>query len=170
MLQAKLSYSAQSAIYGVIGVWRRGALTYYVKRSQNMENYPGLWSLFSIQYGQSELIDPKDLRTAQYFMERMSDQRLGGERITVLSHLISGDSEANPMNKHVYLHLYEVHLEQEPLLNSEYYVAGDWLTPEQYEKRSAGHQCGLCLRLWSDYAWLSGIHDRPFIPHEVTIK
>ena len=170
MSQAKFLYSTQSAIYGIIGVWRHGPLTYYVKRSQSMQNYPGLWSLFSIQYERAQLFDPIDLGVAQCFMERMSHQRLGGERIIVRRHLISGDSGSNPMKKHVYLHLYEVELEREPRLNSEYYVQGEWLTPEQYENRSAGNQCGLCLRLWSDYAWLSGIHDRPFIPHEMAVK
>lgn len=33
-------------IHAVIGVRHRGSLTYYVKRSLAMPNYPGVWSLF----------------------------------------------------------------------------------------------------------------------------
>ena len=46
---------------------------------------------------------------------------------------------------------------------------GAWLTAEEYEARSTGQPCGLCMRLWSDYAWLKGI-SRPAIriPREVT--
>ena len=37
-------------IHAVIGVRRAGGATFYVRRSEYMENYPGVWSLFSIQY------------------------------------------------------------------------------------------------------------------------
>lgn len=154
----------EESLTAVIGVWFRDGRTYYVKRSDKMKNYPGLWSLFSLQYRSTELSNPLDLTDVQVLMKRMSKERLRGREIGVKRHLVSGDSDANPMNKHVFLHLYEIRMAKEPDLNLNYYTAGAWLTATQYEQRNAGTQCGLCLRLWSDYAWLSGIHDRPFVP------
>ena len=153
-----------SEIHAVIGVWRRGDLTYYVKRSKEMENYKGVWSLLSIQFEPSELRDRSDLHKVQELMEQMSDERLGGTPISVMNYLDSGNSSHNRYEKHVYLHLYEVRLQREPTLNPDYYTLGAWLTAQQYEERNAGQPCGLCMRLWSDYAWLTGIADRPFVP------
>lgn len=153
-----------SEIHAVIGVWTRGHLTYYVKRSEKMQNYPGVWSLLSIQFDPHELERPRHLPTVQQFMEKMTEERLGGVPINVKEYLISGDSDRNPYEKHVYLHLYRIKLLGDPNLNSDYYSRGAWLTAEQYEERSAGQPCGLCLRLWSDYAWLIGTTDRPYLP------
>ncbi len=154
-------------LQAVIGVWHRGPQTYYVKRSEKMTNYPGLWSLLSKQFDLKDLPDPKDLSAIQPVMERLSRERLGGVPIATKKHLTSGDSDDNPIDRHVFLHLYEVELLVEPRLNPDYYTDAAWLTPEAYEEKSAGLQCGLCLRLWSDYAWLAGIIDRPFIPRAV---
>ena len=152
------------SLNAVIGVWHRGIRTFYVKRSDKMQNYPGLWSLLSIQYQPRDLPNPLDLQSVQLHMDKLSLERLSGRQMRVQQHLLSGDSDLNPLNRHVFLHLYEVHLDKEPRLNPDYYTAGAWLTPTEYEQRNAGIQCGLCLRLWSDYAWLSGLHDRPFVP------
>lgn len=160
----------QSEVHAVIGVWTSGHLTYYVKRSQKMQRYPGVWSLLSIQFDPCKLEQPEDLRTIQKLMRKMSAERLGGVAISVEKYLISGDSDRNPYEMHVYLHLYEITLLSEPILNSEYYSEGAWLTAEQYEQRSAGQPCGLCLRLWSDYAWLTGSTDRPFLPTGTAIS
>lgn len=159
-----------SEVHAVIGVWTSDHLTYYVKRSQKMQRYPGVWSLLSIQFDPRELEQPEDLRTVQQFMEAMSAERLGGAPVSVKKYLISGDSDQNPYDKHVYLHLYEIELLCDPNLNSEYYSEGAWLTAEQYEQRSAGQPCGLCLRLWSDYAWLTGTTDRPYLPNRASIS
>ena len=75
-------------------------------------------------------------------------------------HLTSGDDPDSPVGQHVHLHLYEIELTEEPLLNPDYYADSAWLTAEEYEKISSGQPCGLCLRLWSDYAWMAGITDR----------
>lgn len=153
-------------LHAIIGVWHSGPITYYVKRSEKMQNYPGLWSLFSIQFRPEELSDPEDLSSVQRLMQKLSKERLYGEPVTVKAHLISGDSDNNPIDRHVFLHLYEIELGKEPELNPNYYDDGAWLTPEEYERRSAGRRCGLCLRLWSDYAWLAGLSDRPFVARE----
>lgn len=147
----------------VIGVWHKGPVTYYVKRSGKMANYPRVWSLPSIQYAPNELTDPENLECAQSLLYRMSLERLGNVPVRVKKYLISGDSDQNPYGVHVYLHLYRIELLSTPHLNSDYYTDDAWLTAEEYEKRSAGSACGLCLRLWSDYAWLAGITDRPFL-------
>ena len=155
------------AIHAVIGVWYRNGRTYYVERSHKMAHYPGVWSLFSIQFSQSELTHCEDLATVQRLMDRMSDERLGGAAIVVKRHLISGNSDQNPIKKHVYLHLYQIDLVCDPVLNPEFYTQGAWLTAKEYEERSAGQPCGLCLRLWSDHSWLMGLTDRPFVPRTV---
>ena len=155
-----------SNIHAVVGVWRREDLTYYVKRSGEMENYPGVWSLLSIQFQPLELVDRTDLLKVQEIMEKMSNERLGGTPLSVKGYLDSGNSDHNPYKKHVYLHLYEIFIHRVPTLNPAYYTHGAWLTAEQYEEYSEGQPCGLCMRLWSDYAWLKGITDRPFVPSE----
>ena len=154
-------------LHAMIGVWHKDNLTYYVKRSEKMENYPSVWSLLSIQFDPAELSDPADLSKVQGLMERLSKERLGGVPIATEQHLISGDSSDNPFDKHVFLHLYGVELRKEPRFNPDYYTDSAWLTPEEYEDRSANQRCGLCLRLWSDYAWMAGISDRPFVPRAV---
>ena len=147
-------------LHAFIGVWYKNDLTYYVKRSEKMDNYPNVWSLMSIQF------DPiHDLAPVQLIMEKMSKERLGGVPIHAKELLICGDSANNTFNKHVHLYLYRVEFDfdEEPILNPDYYSDSAWLTAEEYEERSAGQPCGLCLRLWSDYAYLAGITDRPFI-------
>jgi hypothetical protein len=152
-------------IHAVIGVRHNGPSTFYVKRSLEMENYPGVWSLFSIRHRPEDLPDARDLQAAGRLFERMSAERLGGVPVRVKEHLIEGASDQNPMNTWVTLQLYEIELLEEPILNPRYYTEGDWLSPQEYEERCAEQRCGLCLRLWSDYAWIMGITDRPFIPH-----
>ena len=152
-------------VHAVIGVWTRGDQTYYVKRSETMQNYPGVWSLFSIQFKSHELEQPEDLVKVQQFMEKMSKERLGDVPLKVKEYLVSGDSDQNPYEKHVHLHLYQIMLLRSPRLNPKFYSRGEWLTAEQYETYSVGQPCGLCLHLWSDYAWLTGKTDRPFVPH-----
>jgi len=150
-------------IHAIIGVRHRGDLTYYVRRSEKMANYPSVWSLLSIQFDPDWLDDPEDLDKVQQLLIKMSEERLGGVPIELKEHVTSGDSDRNPMNEHVHLHLYEIELPEEPILNPDYYSDAAWLSPEQYEEKSTGQKCGLCLRLWSDHAWMAGISDRPFV-------
>ena len=152
-------------LHAVIAVQRRSeGQSFYVKRSPTMQNYPNVWSLLSIQFRPEELPDPFDFSTVERFMQRLSDERLGGVSPRVLRYLTSGTCSRNPINRRVTLHLYEIALEAEPRLNPAYYVDGAWLMPEQYESRAAGSQCGLCLRLWSDYCYRNGLAARRFAP------
>ena len=151
-------------IHAVIGVRRSGAATFYVRRSEHMENYPGVWSLFSIQYDPSSIVDEKDIKAVAPLFNAMSDQRLGGVPVRVKSYLTTGSSDMNPMGVTVTLHLYEIEFEKEPQLNERYYTDSAWLTAAEYEERCAEQVCGLCLRLWSDHAWMMGYTDRPFVP------
>ena len=107
-------------IHAVIGVWTRGDQTYYVKRSLRMQNYPGVWSLLSIRFNSHELERREDLAAVQQFMERMSKERLGSVPLRVEKYLTSGDSDRNPYDTHVYLHLYEVALLRAPQLNPDF--------------------------------------------------
>lgn len=135
----------------VIGVWYRGARTYYVKRSLHMQNYPGAWSLFSIQFDPDEFPEPFDLKAAQRVMERMSAQRLHAAPIRVTRFLTASTCTNNPIDKIVRLRLYRVEFDAEPALNPEYYTDGAWMTAEEYAERRADATCGSCIRMWSDY-------------------
>jgi hypothetical protein len=152
-------------LHAVIGVRfnRSKNLTYYVKRSDKMQNYPGVWSLLSIQYKPEELLDHLELWQAAPIFQRLSDERLGGVPIKVVRYLTSGTCSKNPINRRVTLHLYEIEFRQ-PVLNEAYYVEEAWLTPEEYVERAAGQTCGLCMRLWSDYAVRNGLAIKRFAP------
>ena len=156
-------------INAVIGVRHHGASTFYVRRSERMVNYPGVWSLFSIQFKPEELPDPRDLAAAERLFERMSADRAGGVPVHVGKYLTFGSSDQNPMGVDVNLHLYEIEFGEEPRLNPTFYADGAWLTPEEYQIRSSDRRCGLCMRLWADYAWMAGITDRPFLPGNARI-
>jgi hypothetical protein len=153
-------------ITAVIGVRHDGPLTWYAKRSMAMGNYPGVWSLPSIQFTPDDMTDPKDLEAVSRLMRRMSAQRLGGVDVAVMNHLVSGSSDMNPMGVDVTLHLYRIGLEPEPTLDPAFYSDARWLDVVGYQSLSAGQPCGLCTRLWSDHAWLTGVTDRPFLPTE----
>lgn len=153
-------------LHAVIGVMYNEDKTFYVKRSDKMQNYPNVWSLLSIQFD-PELIDPQNLDQVQELMEKMSNERLNGTLIKVEEYLIDGDSDHNPYNLDVYLHLYKISIPDSLELNPEYYTDSGWLTAEEYEEHNIGMKCGLCLRLWQDYAFVSGISDRPYIAREV---
>lgn len=150
-------------IHAIIGVRHDGPSTWYVKRSSSMANYPDVWSLPSIQYDPEAFSDATDLENAAGLFSDLSDQRLGGVPIQVDSLLTIGSSDMNPMGVDVHLRLYRISLGAEPVLEPSYYVDAEWMSPRRYEEASTGQACGLCLRLWSDFAWLSGITDRPFV-------
>jgi hypothetical protein len=151
-------------LHAIIGVWNRAERTYHVRRSALMENYPGVWSLLSIQVAPEELPDPTDLAAAQAHMGRMAVQRLNGARIDTVELLSSDSSDKNPIGKNVHLHLYRIELDGEPELSPAYYSEGRWMTFEEYEHAASDSPCGLCMRMWGDYAFLHGIIDHPFIP------
>ena len=77
-------------MHAVIGVVYQKGRTLYVKRSKQMVNYPGVWSLLSLQYSPEEFQDQLDPDTAQLLMQDMANQRLGGARVKILRYLISG--------------------------------------------------------------------------------
>jgi hypothetical protein len=151
-------------IHAVIGVWCKNGKTFYVLRSERMENYPNVWSLLSIQFEPSTFVEETDFAFVQSLMEQMSRQRLGGVGIRVVRYLTSAHCSENPMNKRVFLHMYQVELDELPDLNPEYYSDFAWLTPEEYVERSRGGSCGLCLRMWSDYSVRHRLARRPFAP------
>src|SRR6266536_4468826 len=121
-------------LFGVIGVWYRGDRTFYVKRSEKMRNYPGVWSLPSIQFDPAVLADKGDLDAVQRYVDRMSAERFGGVPIKTLEFLTSGDSDENPIRMHVFLNLYRIEMRSEPVLNPEYYTDMKWMTAEEYER------------------------------------
>lgn len=153
-----------SQIEAVIGVWFKDGRTFYVKRSESMENYPNVWSLLSIQFTRDELADFTDLATAQKVMEKMAEERLGGASVRLVRYLKSARCSDNPMQVPVTLHLYEIELEDEPNLNARYYVDSAWFTAEEYINASENATCGLCMRMWSDYCYEKGLSKTRFAP------
>lgn len=151
-------------IHAVIGVRRDGDLTHYLRRSHEMSNYKDVWSLPSIKFDPETIDGIPSVDQAHALFETMSDERLGGVGVRTVAHLTSGSSDMNPMGVDVTLHLYEIALADDPILNPRYYTDQAWMTAEQYERASAGQPCGLCTRLWGDHAWLMGWTDRPFLP------
>jgi hypothetical protein len=154
--------SERDELHAVIGVWFRGPLTWYVKRSLKMENYPGVWSLPSVRIARDEIPDPANIELAVPAFQRMSAERLGGAPIQVHDYLVSGSSAINPMRLQVTLHLYAIDFATAPRLNPAYMTEARWMSAAEYRQASVGQQCGLCLRLWSDQAWLLGLADQPF--------
>lgn len=150
-------------IHAVIAVWHRGATTFYVRRSERMANYPLVWSLMSIQFD-PKVVDPLDVASIQVLMAKMASERLQGAPIRLTRHLSSANCADNPMSRRVFLHAYEVELEVEPSLNEKYYVDSAWLEPDEYERRSMGATCGLCLRMWSDYCFRNRLTSQRFAP------
>jgi hypothetical protein len=151
-------------ISAVIGVWFRDGRTYYVKRSPQMQNYPNVWSLLSIQHTPKEFPDFADLAAAQKVMERMGEERLEGARVELVRYLKSARCSDNPMHVPVTLHMYQIELEDEPRLNPRYYTDSAWFTPEEYAKASENATCGLCMRMWSDYCYQTGLSKTRFAP------
>jgi len=147
----KASDGGKKMIEAVIGVWHEGDRAYYVKRSQHMENYPGAWSLFSIQIDPGELPDALDLAAAQRLMERMSAERLGGSPIRVTKFLNYSTCSNNPIGRVVNLRLYAVDCLEPPRLNPLYYEDGAWMTWDEYGHRKGDVLCGSCMRMWRDY-------------------
>ena len=155
---------SKKEINAVIGVCYEGTKTLYVKRSANMENYPGVWSLFSIQFDPDELTDHLDLSNVQRLMSKMSEQRLGNIHTKVKGYISSTVCTENPINSIVKLHLYSIAFEESPLLNPEYYSDMAWLTGDEYLDKRGDRTCGSCMRMWSDYCVKQGIADTPFAP------
>ena len=151
-------------INAVIGVWFKNGRTFYVKRSSKMENYPNTWSLLSIQFDKEEFPDFTDLETAQNLMTRMAEERLNGAPVKLLNYVKSSRCSDNPMHVPVTLHMYQIEFESEPELNPRYYVDCAWFTPEEYLKATENSTCGLCMRMWSDYCYQTGISNMRFAP------
>ena len=146
-----------SQIEAVIGAWLKDGRTLYVKRSGRMENYPNVWSLLSIQFTPEELPDFSDLAAAEKVIKKMSEERLRGVPVKLVHYLKSARCSDSPMQVPVTLHLYQIELSGKPKLNPRYYVDSAWLTPEEYLAASADSTCGLCMRMWSDYCYQSGL-------------
>lgn len=153
------SLTPKKSIDAIIGVCYNDNKTLYVKRSRKMENYPGVWSLFSMQYDPAVVNDFLDLKSIQLVMSQMSEQRLGGVPVYVRQYLSSTTCTKNPIDAIVKLHLYGIEFEQEPKLNPSYYTESEWMTPEQYLHNRGDALCGSCIRMWSDYCVKTGLTD-----------
>src|SRR3569832_1603956 len=137
-----------SPIRAVIGVDFRAPKTLYVLRSQNMQNYPGVWSLPSIRHAPEELPDPLDLGAAAKIFNRLSDERYAGTPIRVRQHLPTGRSAQNPMQRMVELALNRISFSEDPLLYKWFYPQSSWLTQHEFDLKTvlSPLPCGLCIK------------------------
>lgn len=151
ILHCKFKEAQMKRLHAVIGVWAKEDKTFYVKRSETMENYPGVWSLFSIQFQASLLPAIPSTKDVGGLFNKMSSERLQGSDLEVKKYLTSSQCKKNPINKHVFLHMYELHFRNTPVLNRKYYSDGIWMTREEYLEESKDMKCGLCVRMWADH-------------------
>ena len=156
------SMNTKSPIYALIGVWSRNGLTYFVRRSQNMENYAGVWSLFSERFDPSTY-DPLEKDEVVAVFDRMSHRRLGGVDVTVGQMLSSRARYTTALGCRVSLWMYEVELANEPKLNPAFYSDSNWLTNDEIRKRVTAAPCGMCTRMLSDYRMRSGEISEPLV-------
>ena len=99
-------------------------------------------------------------------MKKMSLQRLGDAPIRVREFLTAGEARNTSIGHFVHLDLYRIDFDAEPILNPDYYTEGRWMDFDEYASAVAGSPCGLCVRLWTDHAYLLGLCSHPFLPAE----
>lgn len=146
----------------LIGVRRNGNKVQYVKRSAKM-TYPNLWTLFSIQYQFD--FNKNDRTQAAAIFQHMSDVRLGGAPVFVGKFLCEGTDYNQDLGEDVSLRLYEIDFPDNPnllALNPDYYSETRWMTVDEHVKHIEGNICGLCLKLWQDYAYTQGLCSQPY--------
>ena len=154
--------SDRPTVHAIIGVWHeRDGKAYYVKRADTMENYPGVWSLFSERFDPLKY-DWKTPDGVQKILDVMSVRRLGGVPIKMVRLLNSARNMSLPRML-VALHLFEITLEREPELNDEFYATGAWLTPDEFRERTAKARCGVCTQMWSKWCVKEGLVSAPFV-------
>ena len=146
-----MSSSERKEIHAAIGVWQRGDKTFYVLRSQKMENYPGVWGLLSLQHVPVFLKNPKNLMRAMMILQQMSNERLHGALVHMRRFLYRGSSDQNPMGCMVHLNLYEIEFDDQPELQRDFYTDSAWMTPSELRAANIGKQSGLCTKLWLEY-------------------
>lgn len=154
--------SKQKEIHAVIAVWRRGNQAFYARRSRMMQNFPEVWSLLSIQFPQGETTSGATEARVSELFNKMSRERLGNVPITVNSFLTAGSAYNADLEAQINLLLYDIQMEEEPILNPNFYTDGRWMTFSEYLDIVGKQKCGLCSHLWLDYAYLKGWSPAPF--------
>ncbi len=158
--RAKEGRCVERTLDAAIGVWTRGKLTYYVRRSEAMGNYPGVWSLFSERFDPDE-VDPLDRADVQTVFQRMAFRRVGSGSVKV-GRFLSARSRYTPkLGCTVKLWMYEIALERDPDLNPDFYSDGAWLTDDDFRQRAEAAPCGMCTLMWSDYLKRLGFITEP---------
>jgi SAM-dependent methyltransferase len=92
------------------------------------------------------------LEKTQELFQKMSEERFHSTPVKVLRFLTSGSCSKNPMNERVNLHLYQIEFTQSPVLDNVFYTDARWMYLNEYQEKSKDLPCGLCTRLWSEYA------------------
>ncbi len=147
-------------LHAIIGVATQGKWVLYVKRSELMENYPGVWSLLSHRVTRDEISKFWHYSAVQPFFERMSEERLEGIPIRVDKFLTA--AYCDKLDHRLYLYMYQLRCDTVPKLNPHYYTEARFMTAEEYLEARQGGMCGLCLSMWSQYCLKNGLVDKPF--------
>jgi len=151
---------AKPELHAIIGVIHQGSTTFYVKRSNAIEAYPGVWSLLSVRASREELRDFLDLMQIQQCVDRMSSERLVSTPLTVKRFITS--AQCDKQDHRLYLYMYELESPVVPKLNPKYYSDFRFMDPAEYEQLSKDLMCGLCVSMWSRYCVKYGLTDRLF--------
>lgn len=117
-----------------------------------------------MQFAPDALPEPRDLARAQAIFAAMVAERFEGTPVRVKEYLRSGASPAPRIGKHVHLHLYAFEADEPLVLDPEFYPQGAWLTFDDFQARAGRAPCGLCTRLYSEYAVEQGLCEVPFAP------
>lgn len=133
-----------------------GTKVLWVRRSSKMNNYPGIWTLFSQQYSPEEILGAKDLAGAKEVFNRMASERLLGAPITIEAYLDQTSGFSDDLKREVHLMLYKIEFPWGLKLNEDYYTYAQWLTWDEHFKYHKQPSCGMCTRLFQDWSYLKG--------------
>ena len=154
----KCQYSPDHYIFGLIGVWckieKDEVLYYYVKRSSKMDNYPNTWGLLSRQWNRNDYHNILGLKDKlQPLFQEMSVQRLDNTPIKVIQWLATqaNKPEENPLGCWLYLDIFQIELEKEPVLNPEFYTEAKWMTRKDILNLSITQECGRCTEMLTEF-------------------
>ena len=136
-------HSTQRLIFALIGAWAKNGKVFYVKRSMNMPNYPGVFGLLSTRYDPLNDGFMGDAESAKPTFQRMADERLHGAPIKVGKKITSHTYQTGPAGP-LHLEIFEIFLEQEPALNPEFYTEFAWMDRWNLLNLSIKGECGKC--------------------------
>lgn len=134
-----------------------GVKVLWVRRSSKMTNYPLLWTLFSQQYSPDDIYGKGDITGCNEVFRRMSRERLEGSPIKVERFLDETEGYSEDLKCYVHLMLWKISFPFGVRLNPDYYIGAEWLTWKEHFRWHGRSKCGMCTRLFQDWAYLHNL-------------